>query len=62
LLSRLKGAFPSADHDQYVRTLSFLGLPEDFIDIIGNLYSTTITEFVTPHGHISPIGIRRGTL
>jgi hypothetical protein len=29
-----KGAFPSADHDQLVRTLSFLGLPEDFIAII----------------------------
>ena len=34
-----KGAFPSADHDQMVRTLSLLGLPEDFINIITNLYS-----------------------
>ncbi len=34
-----KGAFPSVDHDQIVRTLSFLGLPEYFANIIGNLYS-----------------------
>jgi len=29
-----KGAFPFADHNQLVRTLIFLGLPEDFINII----------------------------
>jgi hypothetical protein len=34
-----KGAFPSADHDQLVRTLTFLGLPEDFINIIAKLYN-----------------------
>jgi hypothetical protein len=32
-------AFPSADHDQLVRTLEFLGLPEDFINIITNIYT-----------------------
>jgi hypothetical protein len=57
-----KGAFPSADHAQLVRTLRFLGLPEDFINIITNLYEGATTEFVTPHGHTPPIGIRRGTL
>ena len=57
-----KGAFPSADHDQLVRALEFLGLPEDFVNIISNLYKGTTTEFVTPHGHTPPIGIRRGTL
>ena len=57
-----KEAFSSADHDQLARTLYFLGLPEDFINIINHLYSLAITEFVTPHGHTSPIGIRRGTL
>ena len=44
-----KGAFPSADHDQLVRTLAFLGLPEDFINIITNLYNGATTEVVTPH-------------
>ena len=57
-----KGAFPSADHDQLVRTLVFLGLLDDFVNIICNLYKGTTTEFVTPHGHTPPIGIRRGTL
>jgi len=57
-----KGAFPSADHAQLVRTLTFLGLPEDFINIITNLYEGVTTEFVTPHGHTPPIGIWRGTL
>jgi hypothetical protein len=57
-----KGAFPSADHNQLVRTLSFMGLPEDFIGIISNLYNGATTEFVTPHEHTPPIDIRRGTL
>ena len=57
-----KGTFPSADHDQLVRTLKFLGLPEDFVNIISNFYKGATTEFVTPHGHTPPIGIRCGTL
>ena len=57
-----KGAFPSADHNQLVRTLEFLGLPEDFINYITNLYNGATIEFVTPHGHTPPIGIKRGTL
>ena len=48
--------FPSA------RTLTFLGLPEDFINIITHLYNGATTEFVTPRGHTPPIGIKRGTL
>ena len=54
-----KGAFPSVDHDQRVGTLTFLGLQEDFINIITNLYNGAITKFVTPHGHTPPIGIKR---
>jgi len=57
-----KGAFPSADHDQLVRTLEFRGLPEDFTNIITNLYNGATTEFVTPHGHTPLIGIRRDPL
>jgi len=49
-----KGAFPSADLNQLVRTLVFLGLPEDFINIISNLYKGATTEFITPHGHTPP--------
>jgi hypothetical protein len=58
----IKGTFPSADHEQLVRILTFLGLPIDFITIISNLYNETTTEFITPNGHTSPIGINRGTL
>jgi hypothetical protein len=43
-----KGAFRSADHDQLVWTLVFPGLPEDFINIISNLYKRATTEFVPP--------------
>ena len=57
-----KGTFPSANHEQMVRILKFLGLPGDFITIISNLHNGATTEFITPHEHTSPIGIRRGTL
>jgi hypothetical protein len=51
-----KGAFPYADHDQLVRTLVFLGLPDDFVNIISNVYNGATAEFVTPHGHAPPSG------
>jgi hypothetical protein len=57
-----KGAFPSTDHKQLVRTLEFLGLPRDFTFLVSNLYSGASTQFITPHGHTSPVGIGRGTL
>ena len=57
-----KGAFPSKDNKQMVRVLEFLGLPSDFNRLVSSLYSGATTEFITPHGHTSPVGIRRGTL
>ena len=57
-----KGAFPSTDHKQLVRVLELLVLPSNFTRLVSNLYSEATTEFITPHGHISPVGIRRGTL
>ncbi len=57
-----KGAFPSTDHKQLVRVLKFLGLPADLTRLVSNLYSGATTEFITPHGHTTPVGIRRGTL
>jgi len=57
-----KGAFSSTDHKQLVRVLEFLGLSSDFTRLVFNLYSGAITEFITPHGHTSHVGIRRGTL
>ena len=57
-----KGAFPSTDHKQLVRVLEFMGLPSDFTRLVSNLYSGATTEFITPHGQISTVVIRRGTL
>ena len=57
-----KGAFPSTDHNQLVRVLEFMGLPQDFTGLDSNLYSEESTEFVTPYGHTPAVGIRRGTL
>jgi hypothetical protein len=57
-----KGAFPSTDHTQLVRTLEFLGLPRDFTTLVSNLYSGASTQFITSHGHTPHVGIGRGTL
>ena len=37
-----------------------MGLPNDFTRLVSNLYSGASTEFITPHGHTSPVDIRRG--
>ena len=57
-----KGAYPSADHTQLVRTLRFLGIPEDFCLIVANLYQGATTTFTTPYGTTAPIPVLRGTL
>jgi len=56
----LKGAFPSTDHKQEVRTLEFLGLPNDFTRLVPNLYSGDSTEFVTPPRAYFPSGYQTG--
>ena len=45
-----------------VRVLEFLGLSSDFTSLVSNMYSEATTKFITPHGHTSPVGIRRKTL
>ncbi len=57
-----KGAFPSTDHKQLVRTLEYMGLPEDFTLLVSNLFSGASAEFITPHGRTSSVEIGRGTL
>ncbi len=57
-----KGAFPSTDKNKLVRTLEYLGLPSDFTLLFTNLCSEASTEFITPHGHTSSVGIGRGAL
>ena len=34
----------------------------DFARLVSNQYSGASTEFVTPHGHIPPVGVKWGTL
>ncbi len=51
-----KGTFPSADHDQPVRTLDFLGLLEDIVIISTNIYNGANTEFITPTATLLPSG------
>ena len=57
-----KEVFLSIDHKKMVRVLEFLGFPADFTRLVSNMYSGATTSFITPHGHTSPVGIRRGTL
>jgi hypothetical protein len=39
-----------------------LDLPHDFTRLVSNLYSGKSTESIIPHGHIPPVGIKRGTV
>ena len=55
-------AFPSADHTQLTRILGFLGIPEDFIIIVSNLYFDAHTKFLTPHGWTRLLQILRGMI
>ena len=55
-------AFPSADHTQLTRILAFLGIPEDFILIVSNLYFDAHTKFLTPHGWTRLLQILRGMI
>ena len=57
-----KSAYPSVNHTQLIRVLHFLGLPEDFIQVVTNLYRGASTTFLTPHGPTDPISIDNGTL
>ena len=47
---------------QLARTLRFLGIPEDFIFIVTNLYKGAHATFHTPHGYTRLVKILRGTL
>ena len=55
-------AFPSVDHLQLERTLRFLGIPDDVIFIVVNLYKGAHTTFEIPHGKSRQIPVLRGTL
>ena len=52
----------SADHTHLTRALLYLGLPEDFITIVSNLYRGASSSFLTPLGPIGQISVLRGPL
>jgi len=58
----LTQAFPLADHTQLARSLRFLGIPEDFIFIVANLYKGARTTFQTIHGYTDLVKVLRGTV
>ena len=43
----LTSAFPSVNHTRLTRILHFLGIPEDFIIIVSNLYCDAHNQFLT---------------
>jgi hypothetical protein len=51
-----KRAFPATNHEQLVRVLEFLGLPNDFTRLVSNLNNGASTEFATPTGTPHPWG------
>jgi hypothetical protein len=55
-------ALPSVDNLQLDRTLRFLGIPEDFIFIVANLYKGAHTTFEIPYDKTRQIPVLRGTL
>ena len=57
-----KGAYPSVNHTQLRRTLEALGLPDDFTNLVGNLYAGATTAYITQWGATRPIPVGRGTL
>jgi hypothetical protein len=57
-----KGAFLSAYLTKLKRVLRFLGLPEDFIHVVCNLYRGATTSFLTPHGPTPQIPVLCGIL
>ena len=52
----------STEHLQLERTLRYLGIPEDFIFIVANLYKGAHTTFENPHVKTRKFYVLRGTL
>ena len=57
-----KGAFPSVDHTRLTDVMSLLGLPQDAIKVVQDLYHNTTTSLMLPGGLTTPIPIQRGTI
>ncbi len=55
-------AFNTIDQDRLLQIMFDLGLPNDLIRAVRNLYAHATTRIRTEHGCTSPIAIKRGTM
>ena len=55
-------AFGSVPHERLAPTLAALGLPDDFIALVRDLYTDATTCVRVPSGTTTPVSIRCGTL
>jgi hypothetical protein len=55
-------AFNTIDHDLLLQIMYDLGLPDDLIRVVRDLYKQARTTVRTEHGHTAPIPIERGTV
>ena len=55
-------AFGSVDHSRLSFVLGLLGVPQDAIEVVGNLYSGASTRLRVPAGLTDPVAILRGTI
>ena len=57
-----EGAYPSVDHKVLLVCLEWLRIPQDFIDMVRNIYAQAQTKIRTAWGHTMFIRIERGIL
>ena len=57
-----KSAFNGTDHTLMLDFMTKMGIPTSYVNICKQLYSSSKTYYMTPHGNTQPIDIDRGTL
>jgi hypothetical protein len=58
-----KNTFGSIDHARLLAIMADLGYPQDAINLIGNIYSNSLTMFFGSYfGKTKPVHIQRGTI
>ena len=64
-----ENAFGSPDHERLLWVMEYLGLPQDVIEVVSNLYPGAREDVEpmnirvrTPYGETGDIGVRRGTI
>ena len=64
-----ENAFGSPDHERLLWVMDYLGLPQEAIEVVGNLYpgpredgEPMNIKVRTPYGDTGDISVRRGTI